>query len=259
MNGMTMELPKQKTKASRINPRSMVLFGKEKSGKSTILSGLENCLIIDLENGTDFLDALKFDVITEAKKAKTLPIIILKQLINKIKEANEKNGGYVYKYIALDTVSALEDIVLPYAKKLYKQTPMGRNYVGDDVTTLPGGAGYRYTRMALFEIVNDLSDICDTLILSGHVKDKMIDLRGEEINERGLNLIGKSSSILCSKVDAIGYVYRKDNKTIINFKPSESLIVGGRSKHLIGQEIVVAESNENNEITTDWSKIFINK
>lgn len=134
----------------------------------------------------------------------------------------------------------------------------GRNWVGNDVTTLGNGAGYRFTRLALFELINDLESICDTLIISGHVKDKLIEIRGEEITERGLDLIGKSSSILCSKVDAIGYVYRKDNETIINFKPSESLIVGGRSKHLIGKEIVVAISNENNEITTDWSKIFIN-
>ena len=254
---MEIELPKEKIKASRINPRTMVLFGKEKSGKSTILSGLKDCLIIDVEKSTDFLDALKFDVITKAEEEKTLPVIILKKLITKIKNANEKKGDYIYKYIALDTVSALEDIVLPYAKKLYQNTPQGRNYIGDDITTLPNGSGYRWSRMALFEIINDLESICDTLIILGHVKDKMIELKGEEINERGLDLIGKSSSILCSKVDAIGYVYRKENKTIINFRPSESLIVGGRSKHLIGKEIIVAESNENDEIKVDWSKIFI--
>jgi len=135
----------------------------------------------------------------------------------------------------------------------------GRNWTGDDVTSLPNGAGYRFTRLALFEIINELESICDTLIILGHVKDKMIEVKGEEINERGLDLIGKSSSILCSKVDAIGYVYRKDNQTIINFKPSESLIVGGRSKHLIGKEITVAESNEKNEIAIDWSQIFVNE
>lgn len=254
-----MELPKVKTKATRINPRTMVLFGKEKSGKTTILSGLDECLIIDLEGGTDFIEALKFDVIKESKATKTLPVIVLKNLINTIKTKNNENKGYIYKYIALDTVSALEDIVLPLANKMYRDTPQGRNWVGDDVTTLPNGAGYRFTRLALFTIINELEEICDTLIISGHVKDKMIEVRGEEINERGLDLIGKSSSILCSKVDAIGYVYRKENETVINFKPSESLIVGGRSKHLIGKEIVVASSDENNNITTDWSKIFINK
>lgn len=254
-----MELPKEKIKASRLNPRTMVIFGQPKTGKSTISAGLDNCLNIDLEGGTDFLDALKFDVISEARKTKTLPIIVLKQLINKIKEANNEKKGYVYKYIALDTVSALEDIVLPLANKKYKDTPQGRNWVGTDVTTLPNGAGYRWTRLALFEIINELEEICDTLIILGHVKDKLVEVKGEEMNERGLDLIGKSSSILCANVDTVGYIYRKDNKTIINFKPSEGLIVGGRSKHLIGKEIVVATSDENNNVTTDWSKIFIDK
>jgi hypothetical protein len=63
---------------------------------------------------------------------------------------------------------------------------------------------------------------------------------------------------LCSQVDAIGYIYRNDNETIINFEPSESLIAGARSKHLKCQKIVVATSDENNDVTVDWSKIFIN-
>jgi len=120
---MEIELPKMKIKASRINPRSVVLFGKEKSGKSTILAGLDNCLIIDLENGTDFLDALKYDVIKKAKQEGALPIVILKKLINKIKEDNAVKKGYIYQYIAVDTVTALEEIVLPYANKMYRDTP----------------------------------------------------------------------------------------------------------------------------------------
>ena len=43
--------------------------------------------------------------------------------------------------ITIDTVSALEDISLELANKLYKNTPMGRNWIGDDVTKLPNGAG----------------------------------------------------------------------------------------------------------------------
>mgnify|MGYP003628770896 FL=1 len=51
--------------------------------------------------------------------------------------------------------------------------------------------------------------------------------------------------------------YRDENKTIIDFEPSDSLVVGSRQKHLIGQKITVATSNEVNDITVDWSKIFI--
>lgn len=252
------ELPKEKVKAIRVNPKSMVIFSQPKMGKTTVASALENCLIIDLEKGSDFVDALKFDVLRTSEKTNKPPIAVLKELINKIQSENDKKGGYVYKYIALDTVTALEDIVLPLANKMYMKTPMGRNWIGDDVTTLPNGAGYRYTRQALSMVLSELESLCDTFIIFGHVKDKLIEKDGKEMNERGLDLTGKSSSILCSQVDAIGYLYREDDKTIINFASSESLISGARSEHLKGQEIVVAQFNkETNKIKVDWSKIFI--
>lgn len=253
-----MELPKVKTKASRVDPKTMVIFSQPKMGKSTITAGLDNCLIIDLEKGTDFLDALKYDVIREAEKQEKLPIVILKQLIEAIKEENKKRGSYVYKYIAIDTVTALEEIVLALANKLYRDTPMGRNWTGDDVTTLPNGAGYRFTRNALSTVLSELQEICDTLIILGHTKDKMIEKEGKEMTERGLDLTGKMASIVCSQVDAIGYMYRDENETIINFQASESLLCGARSEHLKGAEIVVASSDETGALKIDWSKIFIN-
>jgi len=126
------ELPKVKTKASRINPKTVVIFSQPKMGKTTVVAGLDNCLTIDLEAGTDFVDILKYDVLRESKKTRELPIIVLKKLINKIKKANKEKGEYVYKFISIDTITALEDIVLPLANKMYKETPMGRNWVGND-------------------------------------------------------------------------------------------------------------------------------
>ena len=252
-----MELPKSKIKAERVNPETMVIFSQPKMGKTTALSGLDNCLIIDLEKGTHFVDAMKVDVITEANKEGVIPLNILKQLIDKISEANTKNGDYVYKYIAIDTVTALEGIVLPLANKMYRDTPMGRNWVGEDVTTLPNGAGYRYTRLALSTVINQIKSVCDTLIILGHVKDKLVEKNGKEMNERGLDLTGKMPAILCSRVDAIGYLYRDETKTVINFKPSEALLCGSRSEHLKNKEIVVAESDESGKITIDWSNIFL--
>lgn len=252
-----MELPKEKIKSTRKNPKSVVIFSQPKTGKSEAIAGLDNCLLIDLEKGAEFVDALKIDVIKEAEKADELPIITLKKLINQIKEANKAKGGYVYKYIAIDTATALETIVLPLAKKLYQNTPMGRNYIGDNVTTLPNGAGYLYLREAMIQVLTEIEELCDTLIILGHVKAKSVEKEGKEIDEKSLDLTGKLASIVCSQVDAIGFMYRKDNKTIINFKPSESLICGARSEHLKEQEITVIESDENNKLTVDWSKVFI--
>ena len=59
---MNMELPTKKVKASRKSPRNMIIYGPPKIGKTTILSQLDNCLIIDLENGSDMIDALKVKV-----------------------------------------------------------------------------------------------------------------------------------------------------------------------------------------------------
>lgn len=251
------ELPKVKNEVERVNPHSMVLFGRPKTGKTTVLAALDDCLIIDVEGGSDFVSALKIDILKEAKEADELPLVTLNKLIKTISEANEKKGGYVYDKIALDTVTALEDIVLPLAAKLYRDTPMGRNWVGEDVTTLPNGAGYGYTRKALKETLAKIGEVTNTLIVVGHVKDKLVEKEGEEMEQRALDLTGKMSGILCAAVDAVGYIYRDENKTMINFATSESLLVGARCKHLIGKKIKVAESDEENNLTIDWSNIFI--
>ena len=252
------ELPKKKEEASRLNPKSIVIFSQPKMGKTTVVSELDSCLTIDLERGSYFVKTLKYDVIKIAEEKDKLPIVILKELIEAIREENNKNKAYTYKYLAIDTVTALEEIVLPLANKMYRDTPMGRNWVGDDVTTLPNGAGYRYTRTALSTVLNELKEICDTLIILGHVKDKLVEKEGKEMNERGLALTGRQSAILCSQVDAVGYLFRKENETIVNFSASENLLSGARCEHLKGKEIVVATSDETGQIVVDWSQIFIN-
>lgn len=47
-------LPTEKVKAKVKNPRFLILFGKPKSGKTTIASQLDSNLIIDLEGGAEF-------------------------------------------------------------------------------------------------------------------------------------------------------------------------------------------------------------
>ena len=44
-----MKLPTEKVKASRKSPKNMIIYGAPKIGKTTVLSQLDNCLIIDLD------------------------------------------------------------------------------------------------------------------------------------------------------------------------------------------------------------------
>lgn len=251
------ELPKEKVKAERVNPKKLILFSNPKTGKSTAAAALDNNLIIDLESGLDFVDALKVNVIEISKKENKSRLTVLKEVINKISEANKAKGSYVYKYITIDTVSALEDISIELANKLYQSTPQGRNWVGENVTTLPNGAGYRFLRDAMDIILNELEQLCDTLILMGHLKGKFIEKEGKEMEARGLDLTGKIAGLLCAASDAIGYVYREDNITKVNFSPSESLVVGSRPEHLKNKIINLIESDDDGNLTFNWSDIFI--
>jgi hypothetical protein len=251
------DLPKTKIKAERKDPKTIILFSKPKVGKSSAVAALDNCLIIDVEDGTNFIDALKINVLKIAKDNKITPITALKQVINKIQEENEKAGKFIYKYGAIDTITALEELSIELANNLYKKSPMGRNYTGNNVLELPNGSGYYWARMALNMILDDLQKCFETLIILGHTRDKVIEINGEELNERGLDLAGKTAAILCSQVDAIGYMYRDENKTIINFQPSTSLVTGSRSEHLKNKKITLIQENPDGTLKIDWSEIFI--
>ena len=241
-------LPKEKVKAKVENPRFLIIFGKPKAGKTTLASKLDNNLIIDLEGGSEFLEALA----VQARSVKDLG-----EIANAIREEIKSTGKKPYKYITLDNASRLEEICLSYAATLYRQTPMGKNYQGNDVRTLPNGSGYMYLQQAVRKVIDMFRDLCDNFILIGHLKDKMINKEGEELSEMSLDLVGKLANIICGEADAVGYVYRKRNETHISFEGGDNSVREARAPHLRGKNIVIAESDDNNNIKVYWDKIYL--
>ena len=239
---MSIILPTLKEKATRINPKRLIIYSKPKTGKTTAFAGLENNLLMDLENGADYVEALK------------IKISSLKELLDAGKAIKEANNPY--KFVTVDTVTALEDMVMPLAIKLYKETSMGKNYDGDNVLSLPNGAGYLYLRQAFFQVLDFIDTLAPHIILSGHIKDKQVDDKGEMVMSANIDLTGKIKSLICANADAIGYMYRKDNKVIINFKTNDGVTCGARPEHLRNEEIVVSELNSKGEIEFHWDKIY---
>lgn len=263
-------LPTERRKATDYNPRLMILFGKPKNGKSTIVASLENNLIIDLEDGYRALDAM----VVQARSAKD--IFSIKSAIEK---KNEENGGKpFYRFITIDNATRLEELSLMYAAALYRKTPMGQYYgykkdkIGNllkdkegnnvidpkaDVRQLPNGAGYKYLRDAMQEMITMFRPLCDTLILVCHTKDKQITKNDEETTEMSVDLAGRLADIVCGVADAIGYVSRQGNKTLITFKGGDNNIKGSRPLHLREKTFCVAESDPEGNLKVDMSEIFL--
>lgn len=242
-------LPKEKTIPVKNSMRFVVFFGKPKAGKSSAMAALENNLIIDLEDGYKGLSAL----VVQARNINDFGDIC-RALQEEIKN---NDGKYPYKYITIDNATRLEEMCMGYAITLYRQTTMGKNYQGTDIRTLPNGSGYLYIRQAVKKVIDMFRGLCETLILVAHTKDKQINFEGQEVNEMTLDLTGRLGDILCGEADAIGYVYRKKNETIISFEGGENSVREARPIHLRGQKIVIAESDENNNLTFHWDKIFL--
>jgi hypothetical protein len=238
---MGIVLPTKKVKADRVNPKRLIIYSKPKTGKTSAFAGLDGNLIIDLENGADYVEAIKV-------KANNLQE--LKEIGKAIKEAN-----YPYKYVTIDTVTALEDMVMPLAINLYKQTPMGKNYSGDSILTLPNGAGYLYVRQAFFQVLDFIDTLAPQIILSGHIKDKQVDDKGEMVMSANIDLTGKIKSLICANADAIGYMFRRGEQTILSFKTNEEVTCGARPEHLRNEEIVISEM-VNGELMTHWEKVY---
>ena len=242
-------LPKEKSVPKVNNPKFLILAGRPKAGKSTLMTALENNLIIDLEDGYQALSAL----VVQARSINDFA-----EIANALKtEINNNEGKFPYKYITIDNATRLEEMCLSYAAQLYRQTPMGKNYQGTDVRTLPNGSGYMYLRQAVRKVIDMFRGLCETFILITHTKDRQINFEGTEVNEIAIDLAGKLGDILCGEADAIGYVYRKKNETIISFEGGEGTVREARANHLRGKKIVVAESDEDNNITFHMDKIFL--
>ena len=238
-------LPMTRVAATRANPKRLVIYSKPKAGKTSALALLDNCLILDFENGSVYVEAMKLKVDSLAT---------LKAIGQEIVKANKP-----YKYIAIDTVTALEEMCIGYAKTLYQDTPMGKNFAGDNVLKLPNGAGYMYLREAFFKILDYIETLVPddgSLILLGHLKDKMLETNGKEVSAVDLDLSGKIKSIVCAKADAIGLLSRKGDKVSLNFKTSEEVTCGARPDHLKNQEIILTELVDGN-LKANWDKIFI--
>lgn len=245
---MEIKLPTGKVPAEALSPRNLIIFSKPKTGKTTLLSQLDNCLILDLEQGSKYLEAMKVEANSIAD---------IKAVGKAIKDA-----GNPYDYVAVDTITALEEMCIPYAELLYTKSPMGKNWPTDgkpkygSILNLPNGAGYPWLREAFTKVIDYIKTWAPRTILVGHVKDTLLEKNGNDFNSLDLDLTGKLKRIASSNSDAIGYLFRRGNKNILSFKTTDEISCGARPEHLRNKEIELSELVDE-QVVVNWKNVYI--
>lgn len=218
-------LPTTPTPPDSQNPELLVIFGASKVGKTTKLTELPNCLIIDTEKGTKYLTALKVNVnsLTELKAVSA-----------------ELKKGHTYEYGVLDTI---DNIVNWVEKEVCRENGV------QSLIDMAYGAGYNMVRERVMAIISAFKSRFKHFILVGHRKQTIIGTDSVEVDVTSLDISGKLKNMICADADAIGYVYRNDEGDLmVSFKGVNSLEVGSRCSHLRGEILPF-----------DWSKIYLSK
>lgn len=218
-----MQLPTERTPASRKSPRLLTLFGQSKVGKTTTLATLDNCLIIDTEQGTDMVDAMK----VQANN--------LQDVMATLKALRESETQY--DYIAIDTI----DNIVHWMEEFVCKSE-GVKTIGD----LEFGKGYAMVRDNVMKIISQLKPLAKKgLILIGHRKKTLIANDTDiKVNTSSLDLSGKLKNFIMADSDAIGYVFRNaEGELKVSFMADDETEAGARCEHLRGQVLDFTMSN----------------
>lgn len=255
-------LPTAPVKATRIDPAIFIMYGAKKIGKTKLISELPGCLILDGENGTDEIDALKLKFnsirslyeIHDAIKAEGQRRFNENKAAREAKKEEPYPGDAIfpYRYIALDTIDVIEDMVVPDQTRKYKKTKKGGEFEGENILELDFGLGYKFVREGVKEVIFDFASVCKNLIIISHLDEKVQDKGGMSVVSKEISLSGKLAGIVCAMANAIGYISRKPSNQVgvvdpidISFKTTEGITMGARTKHLYGQSF-----------RFDWAKIY---
>lgn len=126
-----------------------------------------------------------------------------------------------------------------------------------DLPGVQGSRGYEFLRDEIKLVISELIRIFKRVILVAHLKDKFTLEQDKvtQMNEKQIDLRGKTPSIVLSEADACGFMMRKENKGVLSFTAKRATI-DSRCPHLFNAEIEISERNTDGSITTHWDKVF---
>lgn len=126
-----------------------------------------------------------------------------------------------------------------------------------DLPGVQGSRGWEYLRNEIKDIISNLIRIFKRVILVSHLKDKytLEQDKTSQLQEKQIDLRGKTASIILSESDACGFMTVKNNKGTLCFDGKRST-TESRCPHLYNNTIDISEKNPDGSITTYWERIY---
>jgi len=257
-------LPTENSKGSAYDEvNKLVIISHQGIGKTSACAQLPNSLILDLEDGyRDYFEGKSLNLKQIAAK-NNMPLgKVFMEAVAKIKAANVEKGGFMYDYIIIDNLSALDKLIRQKATNDFKNSIVGKGMINkgaviNDVVTDVPESGWMWYFRAYEELYEVITSIGKRTIILGHTKQGSLIKDGMKVDASDMNLSGKAKIDLLRDVDACGFMYRKDDNTVmISFKTNtKDLTTKSRARHLTNQEFVISEMKDG-KLITHWDNIF---
>ena len=258
------EYPKDIIKPIITSPRSIFIYAPIKLGKTDICLSLtkmtDKALFLDLEDSCSIFEGRYISI------KKLLSVWDKLKLLDELLDDIIKNQQY--DYIIVDSLTILEEWCESHATVKYMKSTQGKkfNRLEDEKTLLPEkdwnsvlsigeGYGYQHLRSSFNLYFEKIQKLAKHIILTGHVKDKLLEKKGELVTTTDIDLTGKLKFIVTRKIDAVGLLTADENKRYLTFQVNDNSGGAGSRFNYLNDKILISEKNDD-VLTTYWESIF---
>lgn len=249
----------EKTKP-RGTPSHLLLYGPPKTGKNSAVALLPDHLVLNLDNGVEYVETCATPYIS------TIDLFL--EAIDAIEEMSPKP-----KFLVVDTVDKLQELAFHLGIKRYndrfantEKSKGNTIYTKDDLMNLPQGGGWGFLRRGFDDLMNWIFELQIPTIWLSHVRYRYIDDATAEKAEkrmlgnrpRELALMGLICDKICADMCLIGYLFRDQNKLMMDTTPGDSNGIGTRLRHLDSRQFCLSVKAKDGTIQDGggWEEIF---
>lgn len=212
------------------------IYGAPKTGKTTLATQMNNCLLIATEKGYNALPGVMAQDVTSWSE--------IRQVYRELKKDEVKK---TFDAIIIDTVDIAAEMCQKYICNQNDIEALGE---------LPYGQGWTKFKNEFNDVFRGLTQLGYAVFFIGHHKEQTIAVDGEDKIYIRSAMSNSTRSVITGMADIIGYAHQqrgRDMSVLTLRSPDDTIECGGRFKYL-PNEIEMSYDNLVNALATAIEK-----